>query len=1391
MEKNSRKNFNGYFIGLDLGTDSLGWAVTDRNYKLLRINNKNLWGVRLFETAQTAKDRRMFRAARRRLQRRKWRLDLLREIFAPAINSIDPNFFMRLSDSNLYDGDKRESTWFSLFSDNNFNDRDFHRKYKTVYHLRKAMAEEADPDPRLVYLALHHIIKNRGHFLIDGDMQSVNDVAQPIRVINSYLADRGYGQLSTSCIENFCNLLVTLKCGKKDRASRYAECFGVAGEKDLCALLELIAGGKVKLKNLPIDFADDDEVQAITFDTDWEAVEEKVRSVLGDDYLLIENAKLVYDYAQLKKLLGEHATLSEAMVAKYDKQRSDLALLKKVLRKYFDQSVYDDMFKTPPKGKFNYTTYCGKTKFGAKGTKIVVEKKCASYEDFAKYVREVLAAPEASSDEDIKYILTELDNGTFLPKQVSKNNATVPYQLNLQELDAILQNVCRYPRFEFLNECDADGISGAEKIRRIMTFRIPYFVGPVNNSSGKYWVVRREGGRILPWNISDKIDYDETEKEFIERMTMRCSYLPDEKVLPRCSLLYEEYVFLNTIGSIRINGELLSGEQKQSLSEFAVKERWSKITSKAIKKWLTDSNEIAADEDVRLEGFDEGAPVNRRMYCNFVRILGKEQTEQRRDAIENIIYDLTVASDEKDRLRKRLQKTYTFLSEQQIKDLLGLTCNGWGKCSQKFLTLRVGVDPSTGEIYSLSVIDALRNLSGNFMQIYNQYGFKQYFESAPANAAFDCGAVDELYCSPAVKKQIRQALCVVKEIRSILGCDPAKIFVEVAREKNAEKDRDRERNRTRSRLQELREKLRNDKELLEKLNEVGAQPRRLNENKLFLYFLQGGKDIYTGDPIDYNNLSLYDKDHIYPRSKVKDDSLDNLVLTYHKNNIDKADVYPIDPSIRDKMLPVWQALRKQNLMSEEKYRRLTRQTPLSDDEIMGFINRQLTETQQSTKETIKLLKAFFPNTEVVFSKAALVSEFRARQSNENVIDPITGNVENIRRVNFVKCREINDLHHAKDAYLNIVVGNVYNTRYSHNAQFMRYGVDRGPSDANIYDYDVGTGNNVAWVSGKEGTIAQVIKTMRSNTCLYTAESRTERKLLAKTSVLSKSKNPEQRVPLKSATNPDSRLSKLSDTAKYGGYDSDSRSYFMLVRYIEQKIGKKGVKRNVKYRLLGVPARYANALADNESRLEYCRECGLNEPQILVEKIKIGTFFRFGETMLAISGVTGNSILWRLAQQNRQDDETERYFKRVCDVVERKKRSEKFGGEFFADERDGVDSHRNILMYDTFVGTLSSSRYSGAKSLASLATKLRGCRQVFDALSLTDQCCVLTEIAKALQCNAVLSDLTLLHEGANCGKITTGNTFDDLSNICIVHRSVTGIFEQRIALADLDKTVENS
>ena len=66
-----------YYLGLDIGTDSVGWAVTDENYQIIKRKGKALWGVRLFDSAKTAEERRSYRTARRRIERRKQRLNWL------------------------------------------------------------------------------------------------------------------------------------------------------------------------------------------------------------------------------------------------------------------------------------------------------------------------------------------------------------------------------------------------------------------------------------------------------------------------------------------------------------------------------------------------------------------------------------------------------------------------------------------------------------------------------------------------------------------------------------------------------------------------------------------------------------------------------------------------------------------------------------------------------------------------------------------------------------------------------------------------------------------------------------------------------------------------------------------------------------------------------------------------------------------------------------------------------------------------------------------------------------------------------------------------------------------------------------------------------------------
>lgn len=206
-----------YIIGFDQGTNSLGYAVIDRNCKVIRKSGKRMWGSILFDEGRPAAKTRVQRSARRRYERRKERIRLLRMLTEKSVLSVDPSFFKRLDDSFLLnvrkDAEFGRDNLFNLF-DGDYTDRDYYREYKTIYHLRKRLCEDPSrADIRLVYLALHHIVKYRGNFLHDEENMSTegNDTAGAIEdfftayqtiycdddgVVSSFGNDIDYGEFA-------------------------------------------------------------------------------------------------------------------------------------------------------------------------------------------------------------------------------------------------------------------------------------------------------------------------------------------------------------------------------------------------------------------------------------------------------------------------------------------------------------------------------------------------------------------------------------------------------------------------------------------------------------------------------------------------------------------------------------------------------------------------------------------------------------------------------------------------------------------------------------------------------------------------------------------------------------------------------------------------------------------------------------------------------------------------------------------------------------------------------------------------------------------------------------------------------------------------------------------
>ena len=385
--------------------------------------------------------------------------------------------------------------------------------------------------------------------------------------------------------------------------------------------------------------------------------------------------------------------------------------------------------------------------------------------------------------------------------------------------------------------------------------------------------------------------------------------------------------------------------------------------------------------------------------------------------IEQIILWNTLFEDRKI-LKEKLEETYGSkgngrLNDEQIRKICRKRFTGWGRLSQKFLT-GIKVDTDCGP---RSIMDVLREGDPNagskgrtmvMMEILRDedLGFQKKVDEFNQNYFGKKGKsleVNELPGSPAIRRSLNQAIRIVDEIAKIAGKDPKNVFIEVTRDDELDKRG----KRTKRRYDALKEALAVFKKEYpeyckggnEALGELkGISPAELDE-RLTLYFMQCGKCLYSGEPIDINRLSSgdYEVDHIIPRSYIKDDSLENKALVLREFNQSKTDAMLLPQGIRHKMKSYWDALLDAKLIGSKKHRNLLRDR-IDEKAMKGFVARQLVETSQSVKLAGSLLSVRYPETQIIPVKASMSHDLR-------------------EAAGFVKCREANDFHHAHDAYL--------------------------------------------------------------------------------------------------------------------------------------------------------------------------------------------------------------------------------------------------------------------------------------------------------------------------------------------------------------------------------------
>lgn len=1474
-----------YLMGLDIGTDSVGWCVTDETGAIVKKSGKYLWGVRLFDQASPKADRRMQRVARRRLARRARRIDLLQMLFAKEMNKVDPLFFTRLNNSFLWEedkddalaGEKEKARHDALFAGvkvpglPDMTDTKFHRLYPTIHHLRKHLMEEEEPDIRLVYLGIHHMIKYRGNFLHEGlDPRGAAEVLESFSMladaVDVALNDGVQDAESVFRMEEGDERFVEFKKaarntrGKRNLSSELEKIFGGKSNYVVKVVCSLLAARKTSFKDI---FSYDEEIEledpkaAIEVDKDNFEGEQLVAlaAVAGDDsagYRVVVAAKRIADYISMQRLLGNANTLSEAMVRRYEEHRDDLMWLKGWVKEHCPEK-YDEVFNQLEEKKNNYARYIGAS-HGKSG------KHC-TYDKFIDFLKKSVFtykdgngkdATYESDPEVVEHFYSKLEEEGFLPKQNSSLNGVFPYQLHLYELREVIKR--QMDRFPFLAKGDGVYVrkngEAVNKLESILTWRIPYFVGPLNPFHPQHgenvWAAMDDSQKwkaVYPWSMEDQIDYEDSAERFIKRMTNRCTYVEDAYCLPRWSLLYTYYDTLNWLAGIQINGKPIpwtadsgtTGEigRKEIIEGYFKKQVRStkKGLGEFIKSELGPKADIAYSSGKELE--DKLIP-SMRPWVDFADLIAQGRQED----VEKAILAITLFEDKKTR-KSRIRKIFPDIGEERLNKIASLSYTKFGRLSKEYLELRSLVaDKETGEVTEGDTLLELVERTGQTMMavLHNErYGFQEQLDRIRAEKLGSASSdpeqqvadyIEELYVSPLMKRPLIQAWRIIQEVQDkILHAPIDEFYVECTRVTDSGKKGQ----KAKSRYEVVKSFLEDAKkasgaedsvykaDLERSLKDVQGDKdqARYRSDKLYLYFMQLGRCAYSLKPIDLHLLMTVDGyceiDHIIPQSLVKDDSLENRVLVLHDYNQKKAARFPIPPGV---LAPEAEAfhryLHKIGLIGEKKYKNLTRRKELTEDELMEFTNRQLTTTNQAVIATIDLIKTFLRCADgsvpvVRYSKADLVSTFR-------------------QEFDILKCREANDLHHAHDAYLNIIVGRTMWAYYPEAKMIHQRAQEalkemQAPSDTQatdpqrqrttvfqkiFMDYPPKVGRhkepitdqdkNVVWDYGR--TLADVEKNIfeRQGTVLVSYRTHIDHAIYSQTSVLPASKK---------GSGPWIRRNLPS--AKYGSIMSAAYGGFAIALIQESK-AKVGV------RLIALPTLEVPSF--NEDEIEkVCRKLfGKKFLKFVVPLMAVDSVLERNGFRLQVSGAAGPSMSKGASlvqiRYSREQYRTIRILSKILKLAEKKLgRSAKCA----EDIRSSLESRAYFNSYDDTTIIISDkygsnnpnvrltsamlinlvehifskitspifSQFDSWTKLDDLKCGYAAIQQDFCGLPIFKQCFVVHELLKAVGArHKKAADLSLL----GIGKIEEQRFSNSLpEGTCLIRQSATGFFEKKIDL----------
>ncbi|MCI9079084.1 MAG: type II CRISPR RNA-guided endonuclease Cas9 [Lachnospiraceae bacterium] len=496
--------------------------------------------------------------------------------------------------------------------------------------------------------------------------------------------------------------------------------------------------------------------------------------------------------------------------------------------------------------------------------------------------------------------------------------------------------------------------SFCEKYIEIFLRKREYYTGPGNEKS------RTDYGRFTT-RTDEKGEYI-TEDNIFEKLIGKCSVYKHLMRAAGATYTAQEFNLLNDLNNITVNGRKLSKEEKEIIiNEVKTANSFNmrKILKKAISEDIETLTGARLDKNEK-EDFHKFAQYN-AIRKEFEKN-GWNITSLSREELDSIGNVLTLNT-EKEAILNGFKREKLSLPEEMQDCLISLRkqkstlFNKWQSFSLNIM---------------LELIPGLYEQPKNQMELLTETGiFKSNKDIFKNCTNIPADAILENIYNPVVSRSIRITIQIVNALIKKYGY-PDQIIIEMPRDKNEEEMKKKNTEMQKKNQKELDGILKKiSSEYGIKITEQDFHQHKKLVLKLKLWNEQGGKCLYSGRTINIQDLlynpSLFEIDHIIPKSISFDDSRSNKVLVYGTENQKKSNTTPYN-YLRH-LNGSWGykeyfdyvcRLRKDNMINKRKMENLLFTEDITKIEVLkGFIARNINDTRYASRVVLNTLQGYF------------------------------------------------------------------------------------------------------------------------------------------------------------------------------------------------------------------------------------------------------------------------------------------------------------------------------------------------------------------------------------------------------------------------------------------------